>query len=369
MTDKLPAEIFPPGARLKEELDARGWTQADLADILGRPPRLISEIITAKRAITPETARGLGQALGTDAQLWMNLESQYQLSRTPIANHALVRRTKIYGQFPVKDMQKRGWLKPVTGLDAIETELKIYFQISSLNEGVKIPHAAKKTSYDRVSMLQAAWLVRALQLAPSVSVSRYATTNLEPLYEALRSCVAQQSDAAKVPELLSKAGIRLVVIAPLPGSKIDAACMWFKDQPLIALTLRYDKHDIFWHALFHELDHIEHGEGMSEPVVDSDLLSNCSHGAQSEKRANQTAASRLIPSEEMERFIARVNPFYSDAAILNFAANLKVHPGIVIGQLQHRGLIPWSSFGRLKAKIRDVITQTATNDGFGKHAA
>jgi HTH-type transcriptional regulator/antitoxin HigA len=369
MTDKLPAEVFPPGDRLKEELDARGWTQADLADILGRPPRLISEIITAKRAITPETARGLGQALGTDAELWMNLESQYQLSRTPIANHAVVRRTKIYGQFPVKDMQKRGWLKPVTRLDAIETELKSYFQISSLDEGVKIPHAAKKTSYDRVNMLQAAWLVRALQLAPSVSVPKYAESNLEPLYAALRTCVAEPSDAAKVPELLSKAGIRLVVIAPLPRSKIDAACMWFKNQPLIALTLRYDKHDIFWHALFHELDHIEHSEGMSEPIVDSDLLRDCSHGAQSEKRANRTAASRLIPSEEMERFISKVNPYYSDAAILSFAANLQVHTGIVVGQLQHRGLVPWSSFSRLKAKIRDVLVQTAVTDGFGRHAS
>lgn len=368
MTDKLPAEVFPPGDRLKEELDARGWTQADLADILGRPPRLISEIITAKRAITPETARGLGQALGTGAELWMTLESQYQLSRTPIANHALVRRTKIYGQFPVKDMQKRGWLKPVTGLDAIEAELKNYFQISSLNERVKIPHAAKKTSYDRVSMLQAAWLVRALQLAPSVSVSKYSESNLQSLYPVLRSCVAQPTDAAKVPELLAQAGIRLVLVAPLPGSKIDAACMWFRNQPLIALTLRYDRHDIFWHALFHELDHIEHGEGETEPVVDSDLMADCSHGGKVEKRANQAAASRLVPTEEMERFIARVNPYYSDEAILNFAAHLKVHPGIVIGQLQHRELIPWSSFTRLKAKIREVITQTAVTDGFARIA-
>ena len=60
MTTKIPAQVFPPGDRLKEELDARGWTQADLADILGRPARLVSEIITAKRAITPETAHGLG---------------------------------------------------------------------------------------------------------------------------------------------------------------------------------------------------------------------------------------------------------------------------------------------------------------------
>lgn len=296
----------------------------------------------------------------------MTLESQYQLSRTPTANHALVRRTKIYGQFPVKDMQKRGWLKPVTGLNAIEAELKHYFQIPSLDEGVKIPHAAKKTSYDRVSGQQAAWLVRARQLAPSASVSRYTESNLPPLYAALRTCVAQLSDAAKVPDLLAKAGIRLILVAPLPSSKIDAACMWFENQPLIALTLRYDRHDIFWHALFHELDHVEHGEGKTEPVVDSDLMADCSHGGKAEKRANQAAASRLVPADEMERFIARVNPYYSDEAILSFAAHLQVHPGIVVGQLQHRELIPWSSFTRLKAKIREVITQTAVSDGFAR---
>src|SRR5258708_39785253 len=107
MTDKLPAEVFPPGDRLKEELDDRGWTQADLAHILGRPARLVSEIITGKRAITPETAHGLGQAFDTGPDFWMNLETQYQLRRIPIANHAVARRTRIYGQFPVKGMQKR----------------------------------------------------------------------------------------------------------------------------------------------------------------------------------------------------------------------------------------------------------------------
>jgi HTH-type transcriptional regulator / antitoxin HigA len=368
MTDKSPAEVFPPGDRLKEELDARGWTQADLAEILGRPPRLISELITAKRAITPETAHGLGQAFGTGPDFWMNLEIQYQLARTARANHPVARRAKIYGQFPVKDMQRRGWLKPATALDDIEEELKNYFQISSLDDDIEIAYAAKKTSYEKLSTLQAAWLTRAQQLAETVSVSSYAQSNLEHLYAELRNCVAELRDAAKVPELLSKAGIRLLLIAPLPGSKIDGACMWFRKQPLVALTLRYDKHDIFWHALFHELDHIENGEGKSQPVVDSDLLKDCSDGPLTEKRANQTAASRLIPPDDMRQFISRFNPYYSDAAILSFAAHQKVHPGIVVGQLQHRGLVPWSSFSRFKAKIRDIIVPKAVTDGFSKHA-
>ena len=75
MKNPIAAEVFPPGEFLRDELEARGWTQADLAKILGRPRRLISEIIDGKRAITAETAWGLGDAFGLDPQFWLNLES------------------------------------------------------------------------------------------------------------------------------------------------------------------------------------------------------------------------------------------------------------------------------------------------------
>ena len=100
MKNLIAAQVFPPGDFLKEELEARGWTQADLAKILGRPRRLIGEIIEGKRAITAETAWGLGDAFGVDPQFWLNLESAYQLSRvrprdTDIATRAkLVEREK-----------------------------------------------------------------------------------------------------------------------------------------------------------------------------------------------------------------------------------------------------------------------------------
>jgi HTH-type transcriptional regulator / antitoxin HigA len=363
MKSRTPAQTLPPGTFLREELERRSWTQTDLAAILGRPPRLVNEIIAGKRAITPETAHGLGVALGTGPELWMNFESQYQLSRT-LPKDAVLQRAQIYGRFPVKEMQKRGWIRLVSSLDAIETELKSYFKISSLDDDIQIAHAAKKTSYDKVSMPQAAWLIRAQQVAENLEVSEYVPGNLPLLFEELRACVERPTDAAKVPQILAKFGIRLVMVAPLPGSKIDAACMWFRGQPLIALTLRYDKHDIFWHALFHELVHIEHGEGKSEPIVDSNLLSDCSHGAKSEKRANHHAAGRLIPPKELEAFIGRVKPFFSDASILDFASRMKVHPGIVVGQLQHHGLLPWSTFTGYKTRIRELITPSANTDGF-----
>jgi len=76
--ERTPAEVFPPGEFIREEIEARGWSQVELAEILGWPPRLVSELIAGKRAITPETAKGLGEAFSTGAQFWMNLESSYR---------------------------------------------------------------------------------------------------------------------------------------------------------------------------------------------------------------------------------------------------------------------------------------------------
>ena len=82
MKDRTPAEVFPPGDFFREELEARGWTQKDLADILDQPTHLVSEIIDGKRRISPETALDLARGFGTSAEYWLKLESTYR--QTPI---------------------------------------------------------------------------------------------------------------------------------------------------------------------------------------------------------------------------------------------------------------------------------------------
>lgn len=57
MTQRVPAEVFPPGELIREELEARGWTQTDLAEILGRPLKLVNDIILGKRTITLKQPR------------------------------------------------------------------------------------------------------------------------------------------------------------------------------------------------------------------------------------------------------------------------------------------------------------------------
>ena len=132
--NRTMAEVFPPGAYIKEELEAREWTQAELAEILGRPPRLVSEIITGKRSISPETARGLAAAFGTTPQLWMNLESSYQLSRVKNDDSAVARRARLYEKAPVKEMVRRRWIEASSSVDVLEKRVFDFFGLQSIDE-------------------------------------------------------------------------------------------------------------------------------------------------------------------------------------------------------------------------------------------
>jgi HTH-type transcriptional regulator/antitoxin HigA len=77
---RTPAEVFPPGDFVREELEARRWTQGDLASVIGRPVQVVNEIVNGRKGITAQTAKQLAAAFGTSAELWLNLESTYRLA-------------------------------------------------------------------------------------------------------------------------------------------------------------------------------------------------------------------------------------------------------------------------------------------------
>jgi addiction module HigA family antidote len=81
-----PAEIFPPGEYLRDELAERGWTQRDLAKVIGRPLQAVNEIIKGKKRVTADTAKAIAKAFGTSPELWLNLQSYYDLHTAPDAD-------------------------------------------------------------------------------------------------------------------------------------------------------------------------------------------------------------------------------------------------------------------------------------------
>jgi HTH-type transcriptional regulator/antitoxin HigA len=80
-----PDLAIPPGEVLAEELGARGLTQSQLARQMGRPLQVINEIVCGKKRVTGETALQLAEALGTSADFWMRLESDYELNKARLA--------------------------------------------------------------------------------------------------------------------------------------------------------------------------------------------------------------------------------------------------------------------------------------------
>ena len=84
-TDAYPDIAIPPGEYLSEEIEARGFTQKELAARMGRPVNTINEIINGKKAITAETALHLESAMEEiPARFWLNLETDYQLTKALI---------------------------------------------------------------------------------------------------------------------------------------------------------------------------------------------------------------------------------------------------------------------------------------------
>jgi HTH-type transcriptional regulator/antitoxin HigA len=72
--------INKPGDFIKEELEYRGWTQKDLAYIMGERIHNINALTMGRIRITGKRAKQLEAALGPSAEMWMNLQTNYDLS-------------------------------------------------------------------------------------------------------------------------------------------------------------------------------------------------------------------------------------------------------------------------------------------------
>ena len=88
-TDAYPDVAIHPGEYLAEEIEARGISQKELARRMGRPLNAVNEIINGKKAITAETALQLVEVMPEiPARFWLNLETDYQLTRALINKRA-----------------------------------------------------------------------------------------------------------------------------------------------------------------------------------------------------------------------------------------------------------------------------------------
>jgi HTH-type transcriptional regulator/antitoxin HigA len=365
MVDRRPAEVFPPGEFLKDELDARGWTQTEFAEIIGRPVRAVNELILGKRAVSPETAREIAAALRTSAQLWMNLEAAYQLSKVAPVDERIAREAALRERFPVREMKKRGWIKEGKSFEELEASVLAYFGLKTVTEPFRFSHAARRNYGENLSSMQMAWLIRVQQMASALRVVAYSADKLRAAIPHLERLMTEPEEIRHAPRLLAECGVRFVIVEPIPGSKIQGVCFWINNRqsPVIGLTLKGDQIDKFWFDLWHEIEHVLRDDGKDEPILDD--FENPSNEVESERAANDGAANRCVPKAAMRDFIARHNPMFSEKSVLGFARLMKRHPGIVAGQIQ-KHTQRWELFKKLQPRVREVVIQSALTDGYGR---
>ncbi len=352
--------IFPPAKYIKDKLKERGWTQGDLAVVLGRSSGDISYLMGSRKVLSPDIAQELAVVFGESPEWWLSRDSEYRLSKTEYVDSSISYRSMLFS-FPIKAMQKRKWIAEVTEAKDLENEFKRFFGVDDLETDLSVLASYKRTERESsLNNAEKAWIARAKQLARACPADPFNENNLNNLELGLRRLAAKSQAAHRVSALLAKFGIRFVIIEPLPRVKIDGAAFWLDEEsPVIAMSIRFDNIGSFWFTLMHELSHIKHRDAFSFDDLESSPSDDI------EIRASEAAAETLVPQGPLEAFIRNHSPRYSEASINNLATQLQIHPGIIVGQLQHRKEVGYNHHHKLMVRIRELVTAIAFTDGWG----
>ncbi len=76
--DIIPGEAFHPCETVREELEAQGKTQSDLAKASNLDKSFISRFMKGERAISARFALALEEVLGIPAEFWIRLQKGYE---------------------------------------------------------------------------------------------------------------------------------------------------------------------------------------------------------------------------------------------------------------------------------------------------
>jgi HTH-type transcriptional regulator / antitoxin HigA len=364
-----------PGQLILSLLEQRDWNQEVLATVMGASRHHVSRLVNNKLPIDAAKALVLADVFGIAAELFLEVQKRYDLALARIAvrpDPQRARRAQLFSELPVREMARRGWLQvnDVRDAVAVERELARFFGVARPDDIEILPHAAKKTAASEpITPTQLVWLYRVQQIAASMVVPPYSTASMLEAVTHLRTLLASEEEARRVPKILMQAGVRFVVVESPPGAKIDGVCFWLNGRsPVIGMSMRRDRIDNFWFVLRHECEHVLRGDGREAIAFDSELEGERAGTgpsvASQERLANDAAADFCVPSKLMRQFIRAKAPIFTHRDIIGFARTVNVHPGLVAGQLQHT-TNRYDRFRDHLIKIRSIVLPNAMHDGWG----
>lgn len=266
--------------------------------------------------------------------------------------------------FPMKAMRKLHFSLP-EGTSNIEVLLK-FFGVQSLdawqtrwsNYAVAF-RQTKKFDFRSEELIVAAWVREAEIIADQIPLAEFDEAKLWASLSVLRRLTRENIDTAldQAQEICSRCGVALVVVPELPGTQISGCARWLTDNhAMVGLTLRYKSGEQLWFTLFHELGHIllhrhqrlfvvdNAADEMGDDVVDPVM-------AKYEEEADRFAADTLIPPAELAKLPLHKPDELTSELIQGFAKSIEIHPGIVIGRLQHDKVLEHWQGNKLKQKL------------------
>jgi addiction module HigA family antidote len=349
-----PDYSVPPGEILAEMLEARQLSQVELAARCELSEKHVSQIITGKASITSDTALLLERTLGVAASLWLNLESSHRLylarqaERTKLEEYA-----SWAAEFPWRELAARGYVPSARTAEERVKGLLGFF-------GVTSPDAWEKqytqlavayrgtTAFTRSREAVTCWLRIGEVEAARIETAPYDRSAFREALQAIRGLTRLDpvDFEPRMVALCQSAGVALVFVPELPKTRLSGATRWLSsDKAIVIQSLRYRTDDQFWFTFFHEAAHVLlHGK--RTVFVDE-------AGAErtpAEDEADKSAADLLIPPAAYKQLVEEGPP--SRAQVEKLAKNIGIAPGIVVGRLQHDGVIPFDRFQNLKRTFR-----------------
>jgi HTH-type transcriptional regulator/antitoxin HigA len=364
-----------PGVYIREELEARGWSQRDLAFILGYTEQTITKVISGKSGVSAEMAKALGEAFGTSASVWAGLQKEWELREARDPDPAIRARAEMQGKFPIREMIGRGWLQEAEQ-SVLEMQFSRFFEVDQANDNaafteVAFAAAARKTAQDRHEPEELAWLYRVRQLARAMEVPAYSEGKLRDALPRLRSLMVDADDVRFVPGILAECGVRFLIVEKLLNCKIDGVCTWLGDQPVIGLTVRHNRLDNFWFVLRHEVEHVLSGDGRNGcEIIDSGMDDPYSRAVtntdvkEMEEAADKAASNFPFSQDKLLSFYRRKAPYISERDVIGFAGLNEVHPAVVVGQIQYLKK-DYAWLRKWLVTVRPNILPVSLYDGFG----
>ena len=327
--ERFPISMPDPIEAIKFRMEQQGLRLSDLVPYFGSKSK-VSEVLNRKRTLSLSMIRLLNRDFGIPAEVLI-AESGRGLPEEA--------RGVDWHRFPLAEIITKGWVRFDGSLhearERAEEILRDFFTEANLRtipNGVYFRKTVRSDSaVDEYAL--AVWYAKAQIDQKEIEVEKkFERDDLsDAFFNDLRKVSYLDEGPLLAREFLSKSGIRIVVVPHLKGTRLDGAVFRNDDgEPVIALSLRYDRLDNFWFTLFHELSHLRLHLVNADDQFFDDLGTTCNI-SEAECEADNFAQERLIKEEEWKPFY---NTFVTECEIIDFARKLRISPSIIAGRIQ-----------------------------------